>query len=420
MRGKKLPGMKKMSDYKKIGIYNKPAFVYIPLINQNDDNITLLVKKGDYVYKGSILGKRKGTLRIPILSSVSGTVVDFVEKHYTNGKLVKCAVIQNDFKEKVENETKRKEINKISKKEFIDLIRDKGIVGMGGSGFPTYIKYDTDKKIKTLVVNAVECEPYITSDFALLKEHCEEILECIDALLDINDIDEAIIGVKKHNIQLIKILENYVGSYLRIKIKKVPNLYPMGWEKSLVMATTGVSYKSLPLEKGIVVQNVATIYAIYEALKYDKPLVERVITFTGEKLKEPQNVLVKVGTPVKEVIDVIGGYKDNKSMQFIAGGPMMGTSLPSDDLVVSPNLNCVLAIYEIDELPATKCLRCGKCVEACPAKLAPVMIKDNINKAERLKELEPLRCVECGLCTYVCPAKINVREFVRAAKGKVR
>ena len=121
-------------------------------------------------------------------------MIDFVEKHYTNGKLVKCAVIQNDFKEKVENETKRKEINKISKKEFIDLIRDKGIVGMGGSGFPTYIKYDTDKKIKTLVVNAVECEPYITSDFSLLKEHCEEILECIDALLDINDIDEAILS----------------------------------------------------------------------------------------------------------------------------------------------------------------------------------------------------------------------------------
>ncbi len=420
MKGKKIPGFKKMSSNKKIGVYTKPSIVYIPLVNQNDDNITLLVKKGDYVYKGSILGKRKGVLRIPILSSVSGTVIDFVERHYANGNIVKCVAIENDFKEKVEKEIKRKEINKLSKEEFINIIRDKGIVGMGGSGFPTYVKYDTDKKINTLIINAVECEPYITADFALINEHCEEILEAIDAILDINNIDEAIIAVKKSNTQLVKILENNVGSYLRMKISKVPNFYPMGWEKNLVEFVKHVTYKKLPSEKGIIVNNVATIYAIYEALKYDKPLVERVVTFTGEKLKSPQNVLVKVGTPVSEVIEIIGGYKKYKDLLFVAGGPMMGISLPNDDLVVSPNLNCVLALYDKKEELVTQCLRCGKCVEVCPAKLVPVMVKDNINKPERLKELRPDRCISCGLCTYVCPARINVREYIKAAKERLR
>lgn len=420
MKGKKIPGFKKMSSNKKIGVYTKPSIVYIPLVNQNDDNITLLVKKGDYVYKGSILGKRKGVLRIPILSSVSGTVIDFVERHYANGNIVKCVAIENDFKEKVEKEIKRKEINKLSKEEFINIIRDKGIVGMGGSGFPTYVKYDTDKKINTLIINAVECEPYITADFALINEHCEEILEAIDAILDINNIDEAIIAVKKSNTQLVKILENNVGSYLRMKISKVPNFYPMGWEKNLVEFVKHVTYKKLPSEKGIIVNNVATIYAIYEALKYDKPLVERVVTFTGEKLKSPQNVLVKVGTPVSEVIEIIGGYKKYKDLLFVAGGPMMGISLPNDDLVVSPNLNCVLALYDKKEELVTQCLRCGKCVDVCPAKLVPVMIKDNIKKPERLKELRPDRCISCGLCTYVCPARINVREYIKAAKERLR
>ena len=404
MQGKKIPGFKKMSSSKKIGVYTKPSHVYIPLINQNDDNITLLVKKGDYVYKGSILGKRKGVFRIPILSSVSGTVVDFVERHYTNGELIKCVVIENDFKEAMLSENKRKDINNITKDEFINIVRDCGIVGMGGSGFPTYVKYDTDKKIKTLIVNAVECEPYITADYALLMEHCEEILEAIDAILDINNIDEAIVAVKGSNTNLVKVLENNVGSYLRIKVSKVPNLYPMGWEKNLVRFVKGVNYNSLPSEKGIIVQNVATIYAIYQALKYGRPLVERVITITGEKIKNPQNVLVKVGTPVSEVIEIIGGYKKYKDTLFIAGGPMMGMSLPNDDLVVSPNLNCVLVLYDKKEEIATQCLRCGKCVEFCPAKLSPVMIKDNINHPERLKELRPERCISCGLCAKMCPA----------------
>ena len=419
--GTRIPGFKKISSTKKIGTYHKPKYVYIPLISQNDTNITVIAKKGDYVYKGSIIGKRKGSLRIPIHSSVSGTVVGIEERPYLNGQLVKCVKIENDFKETVqEKQEPRKKINDFTKKQFIEILRDCGIVGLGGAGFPTYVKYDTDKPLKTLIVNAVECEPYITADYALMMEKCEEILETIDAIIEINHLEEGIIAVKKSNTALIKLINNFIGTYLKIKLVEVPNLYPMGWERSVVKEVKHVSYRNLPSEKGIVVNNVATIYAIYEALKFGKPMIERVVTFTGEMLKEPQNVLVKLGTPAHEIIESIGGYKRNKNIRFVAGGPMMGTAMPSDDLVMTSNLNCVLVLKEGKECLPSECLRCGKCVDVCPAKLSPVLIKDYLNNKERLKELEPNRCIECGLCTYVCPSKILVREFVKEAKKKSR
>ena len=421
MLGTKIPGMKKLTNTKKIGIYHKPKYVYIPLISQNDTNITVIAKKGDYVYKGSVIGKRKGNLRIPIHSSVSGTVVGFEERPYLNGSVVKCVKIENDFKEKEEvKKEPHKTLNHYTKKQFINLIKECGIVGLGGAGFPTYVKYDTDKPIKTLLINAVECEPYITADYALMMEKCEEILETIDAILEICHIEEGIIAVKKNNTSLIKLINSFIGTYLKIKLVEVPNQYPMGWERNLIKQVKHVTYQSLPIEKGIVVNNVSTIYAIYEALKYERPLTERVVTFTGEMLKEPKNVLVKLGTPAHEVIESLGGYKRNKNIRFVAGGPMMGVAEPNDDLIVTSNLNCVLVLKEGKESLPSECLRCGKCVSVCPAKLSPVLIKDYLKKPERLKELEPNRCIECGLCTYICPSKILVREFVKEAKKKSR
>ena len=201
--GIKLTGYKELTKDKKIGICNKPKYVYIPLISQSDTNITVLVKKGDYVYKGSHIGKRKGNLKIPIISSVSGTVIDFVNKTYHNGQQVKCVQIENDFKEKYEeNRIVRKERVQLSKEEFLDLLHDNAIVGMGGAGFPTHIKYNTNEKIKTLLINAVECEPFITADYALIKEHPEEILESMDMIMEINHIEECIIAVKKNKYRI--------------------------------------------------------------------------------------------------------------------------------------------------------------------------------------------------------------------------
>ena len=401
---------------KKLNFFVRPKFVYIPLISVNNVDITTIVKKGDYIYKGSIIGKSKGSNRLPIHSSVSGTVVDFVEKKYIDGSLVKCVVIENDFKEKIEEkQVVRKSINDFSKKEFIKRLQDCGIIGMGGFGNPTYIKYNTAKKINTLIINAVECDPHVFSDTALIMEKCEEILEAIDAIMEINGIKECFIAIKKGQ-KIIDLFENFLGTYPKIKIAVVPNIYPIGWEKNLVQYIKKKTYCNDSLEKGIIVNNVSTIYAIYEALKYNKPLIERIITFSGEMLKSPQNVYVKVGTSVKEIVEAIGGYKRNKDMVVVAGGAMMGKCICDDDFITTAHLNCVLMLKNHEKQSVVNCFRCGKCVEICPAYLSPVLIKDNLKRTNVLKELKADKCIECGLCSYICPSKINIRNCVKEAK----
>jgi electron transport complex protein RnfC len=240
-------------------------------------------------------------------------------------------------------------------------------------------------------------------------------------MLEINTIDQAYLAIKKGNDELRNRVNSYIGTYLKIKLVEVNDLYPMGWERKLIKDITGTSYKNYPIDKGIIVNNVSTIYSIYEALKYKRVVTEKLVTITGNMIKKPQNIIVKVGTPIKEVINSIGGYKEeNQDINFIAGGPMMGITLDSDDLVVSSNLNCVLVQKNESSSRTTQCLRCGKCVEVCPAKIAPILICDNIDNLERLKELEPHRCMDCGLCTFICPAKIKLRNIVNKAKNELK
>lgn len=402
----KLNSHKLTSD--ELVIYNRPQKVYIPLISGYDQDITILVNKGEYVYKGSIIAKRKGNFRIPIHSSVSGTVIDFEERTCFTGEKVKCVVIENDFKEKIEQRLPvKKNISKYTKEEYIELLKENGIIGLGGAGFPTYVKYEA--KINTLIVNAVECEPYVTADCAVIKAKCEEILETIDAILEINRIEKAIIAIKKSDIELKEIFDNFIGTYLKIKLVVVNNTYPMGWERALIKEVCNITYDKLPIEKGVVVNNISTIYAIYEALKYNKPLIERIVTFTGT-LKEPRNIIVKIGTPIIEVLNKLGM---NDEDIIISGGPMMGVKIDRD-AVISANQNCIL-VTKKDLSKSSICLNCGKCVDICPAKLSPVLIMKTKDK-NKLKYLEPNKCVHCGLCSYICPAKIDVRSNVYNAQ----
>lgn len=417
MPGLKIPKHKHMS-MKKLDSYVKPEKVYIPFIISNDTEIKPLVKEGEYVYKGQIIGRRTGNFNTPIFSSVSGIVLNFEEVSHQSGKKVNAVVIENDFKEQLDKKYElRKNIEKLDKEEFLDIIEKCGIVGMGGAGFPTFMKYKTDQKIKTLIINAVECEPYITADYKILMEKCEDILEFIDDIIHINDIEEAIIAIKETNQELITKVNRYLGTYLKIRIQEVPNKYPMGWERTLIKQVKNVEYNRLPIEKGIIVNNVSTIYAMGQALKYDKPIIERIVTFTGEGIKKPQNVLVKIGTKVDEVIKEIGGTK--KDVTMIANGPMMG-SLADENLVVTADLNCVLVLDHKKPVKTKECLRCGKCASFCPARLCPVLIKDSVNNKEKLKELHPELCVSCGLCSYVCPSKLDVRHYVNEAKDTLK
>ena len=421
MKGLRIINKKEMSLKSEMINFLNPNNVFIPLIIGTETNISVFVKKGDYVYKGNLLGKSQGKFSLPILASVSGTVIGFEEKYYLNGKKVKCIVIKNDFKELALNKYSVVEnINQIKKETFIELLKNNSIVGMGGANFPTYIKYSTEQKIKTLIVNAAECEPYITADYVLIVEHAEEILECINAILKINGIDEAYIAIKKYNTKLINAFNKYIGTYPNIKIHETLNIYPMGWEKNVVESVLNRTYDKLPIEIGVVVNNVSTIYAIYESIKYNKPLTSRIVTFTGEGFENAKNINVKIGTSVREVIEKNLKYKNKSELLFIAGGPMMGNSIPSDDIIVTPNLNCVLVIPKNKELESINCLRCGLCMKYCPAKLTPVLIKDNLNNFDKLKSYQVNRCIECGLCSFVCPSKINVRDYVRRAKEIIR
>ena len=415
----KLEGYKHLSLTRKLKVAKSPKLVYIPLVNQNDTDIELIVKVGDTVLKGQKIGFRRNLFNVAIISSVSGKVLNIEEKRYSNDSLIKTLVIENDFKETTAY-YEALDITNYTKADFVELLKDCGIVGLGGSGFPTYVKYDTTKKINTLIVNGIECEPYITADYMLMMTYPEEIIESINAIMSINKIKECIIAIKTKNKALINNFKPFMAKYKNIRFELLPDIYPMGWEKLLVEKVKHVTYESLPIEKNIVVNNVATIYAIYNVLKYRQGVTERIITITGEMIKNPQNVLVKVGSKAIDIINQIEGMKRFKDIFFIAGGPMMGVSLNDSDLVVSPNLNCVLVKRTETEDFITNCMRCGKCVNVCPSHLCPVLIKDYVRNKEMLERSDVNKCIECGLCSYICPAKIDVRQFVRQAKSNVR
>ncbi|MBQ1812472.1 MAG: RnfABCDGE type electron transport complex subunit C [Bacilli bacterium] len=414
IRGLKIDGKKEMSLSEEIIDFSSPDKVYVPLMNNNTP-CDCLVKKGKKVKKGTVIGIRKN-MDFPVLSPVSGIVVDIDKCLYLNGEEVPCVVIENDKKETVLKKVLVDDIAKYTKEEFVELLKKCAVTGMGGSDFPTFFKYKSDASF--LIVNAVECEPYLTADMMLVKLKAEAILESIDAIRKINNIKKCFIAFKENNDIVRNAFLEYIGRYEDIVLSPVKNIYPMGWERHLVKSVLNLEYERYPSEVGVIVNNVSTIFAIYKALKFQRNITKRIVTITGEGFTEPINVLVKVGTDMSSIIKKIGKYKGEK-LKFIAGGPMMGTALSSDHIVVSNNLGAVTIISDTEDYK-NECISCSKCVNVCPAKLCPVLIMKNIDNVNELKKLHPELCVECGLCSYVCPSKLGVRDFVVKAKGKVR
>ena len=414
IKGIKLDGNKEMSLSDEIVDFSNPTRVYVPLMNGSVE-CECVTKKGRKVKKGSVIGIRKD-LDFPILSPVSGTVVGIKKSLYLNGKMVDSVEILNDKKEIELKKKCVKDITSYTKDEFIDLLKKCAVTGMGGSDFPTYLKYKSDLDI--LIVNAVECEPYITSDVMLVKLKAEIILDSISAIMKINNIKKCFIAYKKDN----KIVENafleYIDNYDDIVLSPVKNIYPAGWERHVVKSVLNLEYDKYPSEIGVVVNNVSTVFAIYKALKFQRNITKRIVTITGECFTEPINVLVKVGTNMSNVIKKIGKYQ-GENLKFIAGGPMMGTSLPCDNVIVTNALSGVTIIEDTDD-EINDCMGCGRCVKACPANICPIFILNNITNDDMLKKLHPEKCVECGLCSYVCPSKIGLRDAVKIAKKRVK
>lgn len=375
--GIKLPKNKKIS-LTKIENFLNPGEVYFSY--QDED--TLFVKEHDIVEEGQTIIKRK-KFDVPVIASVSGEV-SFKPMKDIHGKKIKTIAIKNNGKEKVYEEIPYDYT--YTKTEFLSLLKSSGIVGMGGAGFPTYLKYDTNKKIKTLIVNAVECEPFITADYVTALNHPKEIVKTLHWIMRAMSINECFIAIKVHNPLLKEKLLTVADKYKKIKVIEVPNLYPMGWEKSLVRYIKHTDYQKIPIEKGIVVNNLSTIYAIHQLLKYRKPLTERMVTFTGEGMKNPCNVQVKIGTKIEDILSLLGGIE--KKSTLIVGGPMMGEKSSLKDVFLSPTMNCILARLEQVEEEMT-CLKCGKCAENCPAKITPVLIAEYQDEPDILKHLHP-------------------------------
>lgn len=405
-----------------------PEFLFIAVTNARCPKADVTINVGDHVYLGQQIGLRHGPFfEQPIHSSCSGTYIG-LEKHYhRSGKLVDFMKFQNDFKDEVDPSIKDRsdeEVKALSKEEITEIIKNTSLVGLGGSSFPTYIKFQTNKPIHTILMNGIECEPFLSSDHRMLLEHAQEVIAGIKIVQQAFHCKDARICIKSR----YKDIAEVYGQILSwepdsgITLCKVKNYYPQGWEIAMIKEATGVEIGKgkLPADYGIINFNVSTAYGIYMSVKHNMPIYERYMSVVGDGIAHPCNFIVRVGTPMREIIDYAGGYTEpDAPKRFILGGPMMGASLPTDDTVATKTVTSAIVLNE-KKYNEDVCVRCGSCVYSCPKHLEPITIRNTmkvmpVDKA-KIKALNPLDCIECGLCSYSCPSKIDLLESVRRAK----
>ncbi|MBQ2676785.1 MAG: electron transport complex subunit RsxC [Clostridia bacterium] len=424
LKGAKVPHKKSTSGMSAIRI-DAPKTVTIPTVMHIGAPATPVVKAGDSVQVGTLIAEQNGVISSPIYSSVSGTVKSVAEVLLSSGKNVPAITIESDGEMTVNSEIKPPVVN--SREDLVNAVKQSGIVGLGGAGFPTYVKYGADKPldIQELIINGAECEPYITSDSVNMIDNAEDIAFAIDNLVKYLNIKKVIIGIEKNKPKAIESMNKIADSRENVQVKVLPTLYPQGAEKVLVYHTTGktIALGKLPIDVGCVVNNVTTIAAIGRYLKTGMPLVEKCITVDGSAVKEPKNVIVPIGTALKDVFEFCGGFKAEPK-KVLYGGPMMGISVPDLDVPVLKNTNAVLAFAEkqVNSPKATACIRCGGCTNRCPFGIDPSAIARAYKKndTEALEKLGVELCMECGCCTFACPAKRPLVQTNKLAKAALR
>ena len=426
--GVNVPHYKELTENLPIEKAKEPAIVKIPLHQHTGAPCEAMVKVGDSVKVGQKIGESEAFVSAPVHSSVSGTVKEIVAMPIPTGLTVKCVVIESDGKNELHESVRPKgKLEDLSSEEIIEIIREAGITGMGGASFPTHVKLSppSDKKIDTVLINGAECEPYLTADHRVMAEEAEKVIFGLKAIMKALGVDRGVIGVEKNKPDAIKALKEASQGEENISIATLKVKYPQGDEKRLINAILGrvVPSGGLPMDVGAVVSNASTTRAIAEAILEGKPLIERVTTVTGNGIKNPKNLLVKIGTPFKDLIEECGGFTEDSPGKIIAGGPMMGISQFSIDVPIIKGSGGILVLSkeEAKPEPIQPCIRCGKCLEVCPVKLQPLYIssytlKKNFDKAE---EYNALDCVECGACSYICPAKRPLVESIRLAKREI-
>ena len=403
-----------------------PDFLYVPLQNGRCFTSQLIVKAGDKVHYGERIGVRFGAFfEQPMFAPCSGEIVGSEKHLHRSGKLVDYLKIKNDHRDTLDPSIRTRspeEIAKLSKDDVTTIVKNCALVGLGGSSFPTYVKLATKEKINTILLNGIECEPLLSSDHRLMMENADDIMEGVLILEQIFGIKDVRICIKKKHKDLKKHLEAVIQKYpdSGVQVVCLGNYYPQGWELEMIKNATGIRIEpgDLPMKHGIINFNVATVVGIRDAVKFNLPVMNRYVTIQGDGVNRPAQLTVRAGCLAKDLIALCGGYKNPEINKFIfAGGPMMGSSLQSDDLVCT---RCVTGIFVLNEksVEENPCIRCGSCVLSCPAKIEPVLIMEAykaMNK-EMIKNLQPLKCMECGLCTYSCTSGIRVLDWVRRAK----
>lgn len=390
-----------------------------------------LVKKGDRVLKGQMLARPGNLISAAVHSPVSGVITD-IKQHavpHASGLSDLCFFVENDFKDEwVERQPLADNYNQTNSSNMRKIIRDAGIVGLGGATFPAAVK-QTEMNVKTLILNGVECEPYITCDDVLMREHAKEILSGADIIGHIIKARQCIIAIEDNKPEAIRAIQSVIDNDGTgfFKIQVIPTLYPSGGEKQLIQIITGkqVPKGRYPAELGVLCHNVATAYAIHRAVYHAEPLISRIVTVTGHGVAQPQNIEVLIGTPIQACIEHSGGYTEN-SDELIMGGPMMGFTLNSDAMPVIKATNCLLVTAHIEDAKINTqkhlpCIRCGKCVEACPVRLLPQQLYwyASSQNIDRLVEHNLFDCIECGCCAYVCPSNIPLVQYYRYAKTTI-
>ena len=392
-----------------------------------------VVAKGDKVKVGTLLAEAGGFVSAPIYSSVSGTVLKIDNAVDATGYRKPCIIVKvegDEWEESIDRSDKLETVAahpELTPEEIVNRIKVAGVTGMGGAGFPTFIKLcpPPGAKAECVIINGVECEPYITSDYRLMMEHVDEILVGLDLLMKAAKVDKGYIGIEDNKPEAIRLLEEKTANNPNVEIVPLAKKYPQGGEKQLVDAVIRRQVPAppaIPVNVGAIVQNVGTAFAVYQAVMKNKPLFERVVTVTGKALANPSNFLVRMGTPISCLIDAAGGLPENTG-KIIGGGPMMGKALISAEVPVCKGSSGVLLLTKEESVrkPMRDCIRCAKCVGACPMGLNPTLLMTctEFKNWELAEENHITDCIECGSCSFTCPANRPLLDQIRLGKGKV-
>lgn len=414
---------KKMSRDCPIEILNPGDTLVYPLSQHIGAMAKPLVKAGDRVLVGQKIAEKGGFISANIHSSVSGTVKAIEKRLVATGGMVDSIIVENDGMYEEAAPIFSGNPDELSKDEIIKIIEEAGIVGMGGAGFPTNVKLSPKNAdiIDSIIVNGAECEPYLTSDYRRMVEQTDKLVKGLKIVLKIFPDAKGYFGIEDNKPEAIEALLKATENEDRIEVVPLKTKYPQGGERSMIYAVTGrkINSKMLPADVGCIVHNVDTIYAIYNAVYNGKPLIERIVTITGDAVSTPKNFQVRIGTSFRELIDAAGGFTTEPE-KIISGGPMMGFSFFNIDVPVVKGSSSLLAFIKDDvshEQPSA-CIRCGRCAAACPEHLLPMKLAAlaGQNEPEEFKKLGGMECVECGCCSYVCPAKRQVTQSVRSMK----